>query len=107
MAVCLRPFFSSILPLPVLIYSVRDSDKPGTVLEGFQKVRSAEKLRPVLGRIAERLEQPGVDQRRNVVRLTVQNPARLLRRQAGGQLSQQRQKPKLIVFHTGEVAHPA
>lgn len=31
--------------------------------------------------------------------LTIQHPARLLRRQAGEQLADQRQEPELIFFH--------
>ena len=41
------------------------------------------------------------------MRLAVQPPARLLRREAGGQLTEQRQKPMLIVFHTQHQSAPA
>jgi hypothetical protein len=40
-----------------------------------------------LGGIAERLEQPRIDQRRNIVGLAVQHPPGLLRREAEGQLA--------------------
>jgi DNA repair protein RadC len=45
-----------------------------------------------LGRVAERLEQPRRNQRGNVMRLAVQHPARLFRREAGRQLTQERQE---------------
>ncbi len=54
--------------------------------------------------VAERLEQPGIDQRGNIMRLAVQHPARLFRREAGGQLSQERQEPLLFFFHAKSVA---
>jgi hypothetical protein len=34
-----------------------------------------------LRRVAQRLEQPGGNERRNIVRLTVEHPPRLLRRE--------------------------
>jgi len=40
-----------------------------------------------------------MNERRNVMRLAVQHPARLLPRQAEGQLTEQRQEPMLIFFH--------
>ena len=82
--------FFGVLFLPVLANGVADLDQPSAVFRQFQNVRRGEILRGVLGKIAERLEQPGIDQRGNVMRLAVQHPARLLRRQAGGQLSQER-----------------
>ena len=39
-------------------------------------------------------------ERRNVVRLAVQQPASLLGREADWQLAQEGQKPVLIFFHT-------
>ena len=48
----------------------------------------------------QRLEQASVNQGGDVMGLTVQHPPRLLRRQAGRKLAQERQKPVLIVFHT-------
>jgi hypothetical protein len=56
--------------------------------------------------IAQGLEQAGVNQRRNVMRLAVEQPTSLLRREADGQLAHQRQKPMLIVFHTQHQSHP-
>ena len=74
-------------------------DQPGAVFGNFQKVRRGKILGTVRRRVAQRLEHPGMNQRRDVVRLAVQHPASLLRRQADGQLAQERQKPMLIVFH--------
>lgn len=75
-----RGFFSGILALPVLVYGVRYLDKPGTILEGFQNISGAKEFRTILRRGAERLQQPGVDQGRDVMRLAVQHPTRLFRR---------------------------
>ena len=88
----------------MLANGVRDLDQPGTVFCHFKNVRRGEILGGIWGKITERLEQPGIDQSRNIVRLAVQHPARLLRREAGGQLSQERQEPELIVFHATSVA---
>jgi hypothetical protein len=46
------------------------------------------------------LSSRGVDQRGNVVRLAFQYPARLLRREPEGQLTEQPQDPMLIYFHS-------
>ncbi len=77
-------FFSSVLILPMLANGVADFDQPTPVFRHFQHVRRGEILRGIWGKIAERLEQPGIDQRGYIVRLAVQHPARLLRREAGG-----------------------
>lgn len=73
--------FSGVLPLPVLVDGVRHLDQPGAVFGKLQHIRRAEKLSAVLRRVAQRLEQPGGNERRNIVRLTVEHPPRLLRRE--------------------------
>ena len=83
----------------MLANGVTDFDQPPTVFCHFQHVRRGEILGGIWGKITERLEQPGVDQRGNIVRLAVQHPARLLRREAGGHLSQERQETVLFFFH--------
>jgi len=88
----------------MLANGVADFDQPSAVFRQFQHVRRGKILGGILGRIAQRLEQPGIDQRGDVVRLAVQHPARLLRRQAGGQLAEQRQEPGLFFFHAKSVA---
>ena len=93
--------------LPVLADGVGGFDEPSTVFGGFENVRRGEILGGVLGGIAERLEQPRSNQRGDVMRLAVQHPARLLRREAGRQLTEQRQEPLLIFFHTMPVAAQA
>jgi len=74
-------------------------DEPCTVFGIFQHIFRGEKLDAVGRRIAQRLEQAGVHQRRNIMRLAIERPCRLLRRQAGRQVSQERQESMLIVFH--------
>ena len=100
-------FFAGVLFLPVLANGVADFDEPRAVFRQFQNVLSGEILGGILGKITERLEQPRRNQRGNVMRLAVQHPARLLRREAGGQLAEQRQEPVLIVFHTQDQSAPA
>ena len=95
-----RFFFAGILFLPVLADRVGDFDEPSAVFTNFQNIRRRKILGAILRRVAERLEQPRRNQRGNVMRLAVQHPARLFCREAGGQLSQQRQETVLIVFHT-------
>lgn len=89
------------------VYGGRHSGQPRAVFGRFQQNRRGKILRAIRGGIAEGFEKASMNQRRNVVRLAVQHPARLLRRQAGGQLAQQRQEPKLIVFHAKLVGCPA
>ncbi len=98
-----RFFFAGVLFLPVLANGIGDFDQPRAVFRNFQNIRRGEIFGAVLRRIAERLEQPRRDQRGNVVRLAVQHPARLFCREAGGQLSQQRQETMLIFFHATPV----
>lgn len=96
-------FFAGILFLPVLANGVADFDQPTTVFRHFQHVRRRKILGRICGGIAERLEQSGIDQCRNIVRLAVQHPGRLFRRKAGRQLSQKRQEPLLFFFHAKSV----
>lgn len=74
----------------MLIDGVRHLDQPGAVFGKLQHVRRAEKLAAVLRRIAQRLEQAGGNERRNIVRLAIEHPPGLLRREPGGQLTRQR-----------------
>lgn len=97
-------FFAGVLFLPVLANGVADFDQPSAVFRQFQNIRRSEILGGILGKITERLEQPRIYQRGNIVRLAVQHPARLLRREAGGQLPQERQEALLFFFHAHSVA---
>ena len=97
-------FLAGVLVLPMLADGVGCFDEPSTVFGGFQNVRRGKILGGILGGIAERLEQPRRNQRGDVMRLAVQHPARLLRREAGRQLTEQRQEPCLFFFHTMPVA---
>jgi len=92
-------FVAGVLVLPMCIDCRRHLDQPGAVFGSFQKVSRGKILGSIRRGIAERLEQPGMNERRNVVRLAVQHPARLLPRQAEGQLAEQRQEPMLFFFH--------
>src|SRR5579863_4629276 len=95
-----RTVFLCILLLPVGVYGRRHLDQPGTILCGLQQVRRGKILRAIGRGVAEGLEQAGMNQRGDVVRLTVQYPSRLLCIEPNGKLPQQRQEPKLIFFHT-------
>ena len=90
--------------MPVLADGIGLFDEPSTIFGRFKNIGSRKILCAVLRWIAKRFEQPCVDQRGNVVRLTVQNPARLFRCQADGQLAEQRQEPVLTVFHATSFA---
>ena len=57
-------------------------------------------LDAVWRRIAQRLEQSRRHQDRHIMRLAIQHPRRLLRRQAGRQLVQQPQKLMLFLSHS-------
>ena len=72
----------------MLIDGVCHLRQPGTIFEKFQNIRRAKKLDAVLRGVAKRLEQTGRNQRRNIVRLAIKHPPRLLRREPGGQLPQ-------------------
>ena len=92
--------FGRVPLLPVLIQRIRDFCQPGSVLNLFQQFRRGKKLDAVRRRIAQRLEQPRGHQDRHIMRLAVQHPSRLLRRQAGGHLVQQPQKLMLLLSHS-------
>jgi hypothetical protein len=99
-------FFADVLSLPMLVDGVCHLYQPGTVLEKFQNIRSAEKLVAILSGIAKGFEQTGRNECRNVMRLAVKHPPGLLCREAGGQLPQERQKPLLIFFHLQHQSQP-
>ena len=82
--------FFGVLLLPVLIDGCCHPHQPDAVFGKLQKVRRGKILAGILRGIAERLEQPRRNQRGNVVRLAVEHPASLLRREADGQLAQER-----------------
>ena len=84
-----RILFPGVLVLPMLANGVGDFDQPRGIFGFFQNIGSRKILRAVLGGVAECLEQPRINQRRNIVGLAVQHPARLLRREADGQLAKQ------------------
>ena len=85
-----------IFSLPVLINSGQHAHQPVVVFDLFQQIRRGKKLDTVGRRIAQRLEQPGGDQYRDVMRPAVEHPGRLLRRQASGQLPQQPAKIDVV-----------
>lgn len=59
--------------------------QPVAVFTGFQYIRRGKIFDAVDRRIAQRLEQLGRDQHRHVMRLAIQHPGCLLRRQSHGQ----------------------
>jgi hypothetical protein len=83
----------------MLVNGGRHTGEPVPIFAGFQQVGRRKELDPVLRWIAQRLDEFGRDQCRNVVQLAVQQPSRLFRRQAGGQLAQEHQKSVLIIAH--------
>jgi hypothetical protein len=96
-------FLAGVLFLPVLTDGVGDFDEPSVVCGDLQNIRRRKILGAILHGGAERFEQPGIDQRGNVMRLAIQHPGSLLRREAGRQLAEQRKEPVLIVFHAPPV----
>ena len=62
--------------------------KPGAVIGQFNQFGCGEIINAPGRRIAQRLEQPGIDQRWNVMRLTIEHPGRLLCRQTRRQPAQ-------------------
>ncbi len=79
--------------LPMLADSISGFDEPSAVFGDFQQVSRRKILGAVLGRIAKRFKQPRIDQCGDVMHLAVQHPTRLFRREADGQLTEQREKP--------------
>jgi RNA polymerase sigma factor (sigma-70 family) len=98
--------FPGIFLLPMLVDRVCQLDQPGSVFGEFQHISRREKLDAVLRGIAKGPQQPRRHQGRNVMRLAIEHPTGLLRVEADGQLSKQRQKPMLIVFHTLHQSRP-
>ena len=79
-------FLGGISLLPMLVQRICDFGQPGPVIDLFQQFRRSEKLNAIRRGIAQRLEQPRGHQNRHISRLAVDDPRRLLRRQAGRQL---------------------
>lgn len=91
--------FARIFIVPVLIDSAGNAHQPVTIFREFQKFVRGKKLDTVRRWIAERFEQPRSDERRHIMRLAIQHPRRLLRRQARRQLAEQPQKLLLVFSH--------
>ena len=89
-----------ISPLPMLIQCIRDFGQPGAVIGQFNQFGCGEILHAAGRRITQRLEQPGIDQRWNVMRLAVDDPRRLLCRQTRRQPAQQPQELMLLLIHS-------
>lgn len=71
-------FGRAILPLQVLISSVRHLRQRGTIFEKLRNISSAEKLAAVPPQVTKGLEQSGGDERRNIMRLGVQHSGNLV-----------------------------
>jgi len=99
-----RTAFFGILPLPMLVNGRGQPDQPCSIFSIFQHVRRGEKLDGIRRRVAQRLQQTVCNERRNVMRLAIQHPGRLLRRQAGRKLAQKCQEMMMVVFHAKSVA---
>ena len=67
----------------MLIDGASDAHQPVAVFHEFQQISRREELDAIRRRIAEGFEQPGRDEDRDVMRLAVEHPSRLLRREAG------------------------
>jgi len=80
--------FLRVLFVPVLIDDGCHLDQPQPVFDVFDDFSRAEELDAIGRRVAERLEQSRRDESRNVMRLTVEHPGRLFRREAGRKVPQ-------------------
>jgi len=76
--------------MPVMIDGIGYFRQPVLILGEFQHIRCAKEFDAVGGRIAQRFQEAGGDQNGNVMRLTIQDPRRLFRREPRGQLPEQR-----------------
>ena len=69
-------FVAGVLVLPVCVDCRCHLDQPTAVFGSFQKVCRGKILGAVRRGIAERLEQAGMNERRNVMRLALRNTSR-------------------------------
>ena len=76
--------------------------QPGPVFHELDDFERGEILDGIPRRAPERFQGSGGNQNRDVVRLAILHPSRLLRVQAARELSQQHQEPMSIVIHTLE-----
>lgn len=97
-------FLARVFLVPVLINGVCDLGKPGTIFDQIQNIRRGKELDSIGRRVAERLEQPGRDENRDIMRLAAQHPARFFDGKPGGQLPRHRKETQLIFFHAKSVA---
>ena len=94
-------FLACILLMPVLVDRIRDLDEPGPIFHQFGDFGRGKELDGIGRRIAQRLEDTGGDENRDVMNLAIQYPGRLLCVQPRGWLTQQGQKLESLLFHTG------
>ena len=94
-------FLACILLMPVLVDRIRDLDEPGPIFHQFGDFGRGKELDGIRRRIAQRLEDTGGDENRDVMNLAIQYPRRLLGAQSRGWLTQQGQKLESLLFHTG------
>src|SRR5436309_755535 len=90
---------SRVLPLPMLIDRIRNFHQPGSILDEFHQVSGGKEFNTIGWRISQGLKQTGTDKDRNIVRLTVQDPSRLLRCESRGKLAMEHQEAVLIFSH--------
>lgn len=86
----------------MIAYCVGHPDQPSPIFDGLQDIGCGEELYGVRLWAPQRFEQPRRNQNRDIMRLAVQNPSRLLRRQTARQLPEQHQEPLLILSHGRE-----
>jgi hypothetical protein len=91
--------FLRVFALPIPADGRRRLVEPGAILPAFQDVHCREVFHGVgLGR-AERLQQSGGHENRDVVRLEVENQAGLLNVEPRGQFAKQTEKSVLLLIH--------
>ena len=82
-------FLAGVLGVPMLVDGTGDAHQPVAVFGLFQQISGGEKFDAVGGGIAQRFQQSSGDERRDVMRLAIEHPRRLLRREASRQLAEQ------------------
>ena len=76
-------FLRGISLLPVLVQRIRNFSQPRPVFDLFLQFRRGKTLYAIRFRIAQWLEQARGHENRHIMRLAIEHPRRLLRRQPG------------------------
>ena len=91
--------FPFVLSSPITVNCIRDLGEPCWVFRRFKDQRSRKVFHAVGGRVAERFQEFGRDESRNIVIAAIEEPGDLLRGEPGLRLPQHSKESAFHVVH--------